>query len=652
MTMQIKSVVLYNSVGETRQLDFKQGQINIITGQSTTGKSSLIEIIDYCFGRSKFLIPEGVIRDSVAWYGVVFVINQQTEVFIAKPAPEPNAQSQSAVFYEVATSIEPPPLEDLKVNSTDDAVVASLSKFLNLAPNIHIPDEKESRHPVEATIRHTVFYLFQEQGLIANKEVLFHRQVEPFMNQTIKDTLPFFLGVTGDERIKIQNELRLARRALKLAKRDLQEAEFLVSDKLKRGLSLFNEAKQVSLIDADTEVDADAADEIIDALRNTLEWRPSIAPLPHEDNVQQIREEVDALRESYRRTQSRIRAAETFSREAQGYESEAGEQRMRLQSIELFKDIEGSEHICPLCSSELNESIPKVSEINSSLELLNEDLSTVEREQPRLREYIDSLKEEREECRQQMADKEFSLQTLIAEQEAADELRDNNTRIARVVGRISLYLDTLEIVDETSNFQKAVKSAEEKVARLEKMLDDDETEEIQISILNRIGLQMTEFAKTLQLEHSAWPYRFDLRNLTVFADRPGRPISMQRMGGGENYLGCHLTTLLALHKHFIDEKRPVPAFLVLDQPAQGYFPDLEKYKSLSGTTEETARSDADLEAVQRMFGLLFDTCRQLAPNFQIILLEHANLPGEQFQNALVERPWTQGRALIPQDWIV
>jgi hypothetical protein len=53
-----------------------------------------------------------------------------------------------------------------------------------------------------------------------------------------------------------------------------------------------------------------------------------------------------------------------------------------------------------------------------------------------------------------------------------------------------------------------------------------------------------------------------------------------------------------------------------------------------------------------MFELLFDICRHLAPNFQIILLEHANLPDEQFQNALVEVPWTQGRALIPQDWIV
>jgi chromosome segregation ATPase len=183
----------------------------------------------------------------------------------------------------------------------------------------------------------------------------------------------------------------------------------------------------------------------------------------------------------------------------------------------LFKEIDGFEPVCPFCASTLNESMPKVFEINNSLKLLNEDLATVEREQPRLREYIDSLKTEREDLRQKIAEKNFSLQTLIAEQEAADELRDANSRIARVVGRVSLYLDTIKVVDETSSFQKAVRREQENVSRLESVLDDDETKEIQISILNRIGLQMTDWAKRLQLEHSTWPFRFDLRHLTVLS---------------------------------------------------------------------------------------------------------------------------------------
>jgi hypothetical protein len=32
-------------------------------------------------------------------------------------------------------------------------------------------------------------------------------------------------------------------------------------------------------------------------------------------------------------------------------------------------------------------------------------------------------------------------------------------------------------------------------------------------------------------------------------------------------------------------------------------------------------------------------------------MEHANLDTEEFQNALVEEPWTDGKALIPLDWV-
>jgi len=650
MTMQIKSIVLYNGDGNIRRLDFQQGRVNIITGRSTTGKSALIEIIDYCLGRSKFQIPEGIIRDIVVWYGVIFKFGETTEVFVAKPAPQPNALSQSQAYFEVAASVEPPALQNLKINSSDDAITASLTKLLYLAPNLNIPDEGESRHPLEATLRHTAYYLFQEQGLIANKEVLFHRQTEPFIPQTIKDTLPFFMGVTGDERIGLEQELRLARRALKLAQRDLQEAQFIMSDKLKRGTSLLDEAKQVGLYGPD--IKADTAEEIIAVLRQTLNWKPGIIPTAQDDRVPILRKEVDNLRDSFQRLQVRIQASEVFSQDAQGYTSEASEQMMRLQSIHLFEHIDDSKHVCPLCDSELKATVPKVSEVMASLYRLNEDLATVERERPRLREYIDELKVERENIRQQIAEKEFSLQAVLAEQEAATDLRDNNARIARVVGRVSLYLDTVKVVDETSGLTKAVRDAQNEVQRIERLLSDEETEDLQTSILNRIGVQMTEWARQLQLEHNRWPYRLDMRHLTVVADRTGRPIPMQRMGGGENYLGCHLIALLALHKHFIDENRPVPGFLILDQPTQVYFPSTQQYRTLTGTQEETLKSDADIEAVQRMTDLLFDVCAELSPHFQILLLEHANLPAERFQQALVEEPWTEGRALIPSDWLL
>ena len=196
-----------------------------------------------------------------------------------------------------------------------------------------------------------------------------------------------------------------------------------------------------------------------------------------------------------------------------------------------------------------------------------------------------------------------------------------------------------------------MQEAERRVQDLECQLDPDALEEAKTSILNVIGSQMTRFAGGLELEFAGSPYRLDANKLTVIADTSERAIPMERMGSAENWLGCHLITLLALHKHFHALHRPVPHFLILDQPSQVYFPSRAAYLALEGEKNNLQELGADVVAVKRMFNLLFDVCAQLAPDFQIIVMEHANFDDERFQQALVEEPWTGGRALIPESWL-
>ena len=221
MTMQIRSILLYSQSGAVRELKFNRGAVNIITGKSLTGKSAIIDIIDYCMGRSTFAIPEGIIRDSVAWYAVIFRTSDETEVLIAKPAPQNDASSQSHAYYEVGTSLTAPTMSRLAANSNDHAVVSNLSTRVGILPNLHTPPPGQSRESLTATIRHTIYYLFQPQSVIANKDILFHRQTEQFMQQTIKDTLPYFLGAINPDRVRLEHQLRLARQQLKLTTKEL-----------------------------------------------------------------------------------------------------------------------------------------------------------------------------------------------------------------------------------------------------------------------------------------------------------------------------------------------------------------------------------------------------------------------------------------------
>jgi hypothetical protein len=284
---------------------------------------------------------------------------------------------------------------------------------------------------------------------------------------------------------------------------------------------------------------------------------------------------------------------------------------------------------------------------------VSRELEIVHRDRPRLEEYIQTLETERSRLRQRIRDTELELEALFAEQDAAEEVRDRNTRAARVVGRISLYLETLRLSDEPDRLKDLLVDARNKVKRLETQLDEDEAAGLLESYLSRIGSDMTRWARALNLEHAEAPYRLDVRKLTVVADAPERPSPMQRLGSAENWLGCHVIALLALHKHFrrSENQRPVPGFLIMDQPAQGYFPSAEAYRSFDGSAESARAVGGDLASVHRLFDLLFAVAAEIE-GFQLIITEHANLEERRFQDALVEPRWDgDAAALVPPSWI-
>ena len=197
--MNIREIILYSYTGEMRRISFKVNGLNIVTGRSSTGKSTLSDIVEYCMGRSTFNIPEGPIRDKVAWYAVIYQFPGE-QVLVAKPAPTSNAASCSRAMIRRGATLEPPTFNELKQNADDDTVVSMLSELLGIPANRTQVSQGHSRDSYRSTIKHTYYYLFQKQGLIANKEQLFYRQNEPQMPQAIKDTLPVLLGAVPDDR--------------------------------------------------------------------------------------------------------------------------------------------------------------------------------------------------------------------------------------------------------------------------------------------------------------------------------------------------------------------------------------------------------------------------------------------------------------------
>ena len=112
--MQILEIILYGKNKQRRILPFDIGKVNIITGDSKTGKTQIINIVDYCLG-SSFNIAEGIVREHVIWFAVRFQLDEG-QLLVAKPNPTKTKLAQSAVYFLKADKVTIPSFDDLKVN--------------------------------------------------------------------------------------------------------------------------------------------------------------------------------------------------------------------------------------------------------------------------------------------------------------------------------------------------------------------------------------------------------------------------------------------------------------------------------------------------------------------------------------------------------
>lgn len=645
--MKIKSIHIYSHDGQRRDLQFNVDGLNVITGRSSTGKSALSEIIEYCMGRSTFNVPEGIIRDKVAWFAVIYQFSQE-QVLIAKPTPTAGGTSCSTAMQRRGSHLTAPDFKELVINTDDDAVEALLSRLLGIPENRTDVAIEHSRESYDANVKHTYYYLFQKQGIVANKDQLFYRQNEGFQPQAIRDTLPILLGVSSNDRYELEAKLRAAQRELKLNAKLLEHARDAIDTSQQKGISLFSEAKTVGII-APENLQA-GADGLIDALRTALQWKPASPPEDDGHRISQLEEEISQLRKDRRDLQSRVDAARQFSKRVRGFESEALEQQDRLASIKaLPRNPETGEWQWPFCEANLALESPVAKMLLNELATLDEEMSIVAGQRPKLEAYLAEQDDMVREVVDAIKSKEAELSAAIAANEVIAQMGTRNNAAARVVGRISLFLENLIPNAELVSREKDHLRLKFKVDELEKKIGADDSHERLTSIMNNISAQMSRYIQAFKAEFSAFPARLDLNHLTIVFDRPDRPVPMSRTGGGENHLAYHLSALLALHLFASKNRCPIPQFLLIDQPTQVYFPSEKVYQEADGTVQKT-EADADLAAVRRLFELLLNFTKKEVPGFQLIVTEHANLRDQWFQDALVEQPWTKPPALVPENW--
>jgi len=224
VSFQIIGIILYGYNQERRILELRPGRLNIITGASKTGKTALITIMEYCLGSSECGVPEGVIRRTVEWVGILLQV-AEGEVFIARRMPVGGQSASSDVFYLVGHDITVPEHAELGQTTNPEALKQLLTTHAGISPNLHEPPPGQTRMPLTANIVHALFYCFQQQSEIISNRHLFHKQSEQWIPQAIKDTLPYFLGAVNEEHVAKMADLRMLGQRLRGLERRLAEHE-------------------------------------------------------------------------------------------------------------------------------------------------------------------------------------------------------------------------------------------------------------------------------------------------------------------------------------------------------------------------------------------------------------------------------------------
>lgn len=642
MKSYIKAIVLFNKDGEKRTVPLTQG-VNIITGQSKTGKSALVEIIDYCLCSTRCTIPKGRITDFAVLYALVMVINENTYIVARKKWEDGNKMffskedlNYSADQLELDYFSSMTPLYPKEVQAEIECALGLL------VTNMASTDDDAGK---KASLRNMVSYMFQHQNLMASKFALFYRFSDYYKRKDVIEQFPVFAGIIGQEYysdlIQLGNLKAQLKRKYKKQKTNEKSTAYIrenLTPLIKDYYALlgqdFNEDMPVQKM-----------------IRLA-------AKLPEFDDSQLFGEEkiterynalnaqLENLRDEEREILLRIQKLESVSNTGNTFSDMLKELKQQTDAAEIAS----VDYVCPLCGHDCHNISETDLRILEATEWLDQELQLTEKYTSDFSEDLRKLNDIHSQIEEQIQDVWRQIKTIEKKFISSKELVSKREKINYAKAKILLYAEMsssglFETVDEDiRDLEQAIKVLEEKIQGF-----DVEAKKAKAQVF--LSNNMNRLAKTLDFEKEYQPINLNFglldETFDIYQHQNGREkIYLYEMGSGANWVSCHIALFLSfLHYFSIQEKSPMPLFMFFDQPSQVYFPQ--------GDKDAKEVTQADISAVNKMYKTIFDEINLIGTNTgflpQIIIVDHVDGKDLECKNefdAYVRCNWRDGKALI------
>lgn len=655
MFFQIRSILLWprNPAFKPRRLRFDLGKVNVISGASRTGKSAVIPIIDYCLGSSTCSIPVNTIRKHCEWFGVI-VATAQGDKLLARREPG-SQRSTDDMFLLEGNLIEDIPLRIAK-NTNADAVKRLLDDLAQLSNLDFTSGEESGGFDGRPSFRDLAAFIFQPQNIVANPDVLFFKTNTYEHREKLRKIFPYVLGAVTPVLMAKQFELARAKSELRRKERELKDAQQVSAHWLADLTAKFSEAQELGLTPKPEQPPTRGQMiELLEEIVARTDLTIAVSTATISDALSELNSLEAEEREVSRELTTLRHRLEEMNRMRVGvdqYDAAIGLQRGRLQLSSWLIGHTDREADCPMCGSHTASARNRLEVLSTRLQEVEAEAG-VDKEVPAAfdRE-LQRVNTEVSHTTERLRSIQIRKRALSGRSKEASERQFAAKKAERFVGNLEAALDLHRrlgsdgaLVDEVGKLRRAVQA-------LEAELREQDVESRKRRALQAVNTHAGRLLPFLDVENADDPISLEINDLTIKVRGVDRDDYLSEIGSGSNWLSYHLAMLLALHQFYLSQPNsPVPAFLVLDQPSQVYFPKNVVRRS-DEEEQELRLRDEDIDAVRKAFEVLGKVVLKAEGKLQVIVLDHASrdvwggIPG-----VVGLKEWRDGIKLVPMKWL-
>lgn len=650
MYFQLRQVILWpRRGGDPRVVKFEPGMVNVISGASKTGKSSVIPIIDYCLGSEKCAIPVGVIRESCSWFGVL-VDTTEGQKLIARREPGDLKASGDMLLLE-GPEIEPP-FSIQQKNQTVDYVKAVLNRLSGLS-NLQFEPGSEDRFKSRPSFRDLMAFLFQPQNIVANPDVMFFKADTTSHREKLKTIFPYVLGAITPELLQARHELDRISRLLRRKEGELKARQDSGASWQREGFAWVRLAIEYGLLPAHTVVPNDWPS-TLDLLRAAMQSSPHAATptLASMDIIMvrltELRATESSLVMELNQSRNRLHELRRLDESSDSFRDGLLVQRDRLELSRWIREMSSESPVAVLEPSDAGRA--RIDQLCDALEGIELKLrshpaitESLGRETLRQRETVEAILTNLAAVRQE-------IRVLEGQSDDVRKVTTRGEEISHFLGRLQEAMRLYEVADTSSVLNEDIFLLRAQVEALNKVISEHEIGRKTENALDTIQSISSRLIPELDGEWPDAPIRLNIQDLTVKVIRGTRDDFLWEIGSGANWLAYHVALTLALQGYFLSKpNHPVPGLLIYDQPSQVYFPTRRAGKVLEEDLDPEWDNE-DVVAVRKVFALFDHIINRTKGRLQIIVLDHADEEvWGQLANVHLVEEWRK-KGLVPAEW--